>query len=133
VSEVLKRVPIDDLILNIINKAYTCHELLAQWTTANIVPIIKSGDLTKTDNYRGISLSSVVAKVYNIMLLNRIRSVLDPLLRTNQNSFRQTRTTVQQVLALRRIVEGVKRKHLPTVITFIDFSKAFDSIHTEAR
>ena len=34
-----------------------------------------------------------------------------------------------QVLALRRIIEGVKRKHLPAVMTFIDFKKAFDSIH----
>ena len=63
------------------------------------------------------------------MLLNRIRPVLDPLLRTNQNGFRERRTTVQQVLALRRLMEGIKRKHLPAVITFIDFRKAFDSIH----
>ena len=34
-----------------------------------------------------------------------------------------------QVLALRRIIEGVKANHLPAVITFIDFSKAFDTIH----
>ena len=26
-------------------------------------------------------------------------------------------------------MEGIKRKHLPAVITFIDFRKAFDSIH----
>jgi hypothetical protein len=129
VPEVLKWVPIDDLILSIINKAYTSHELPAQWTTSNIVPIPKSGDLTNTDNYRGISLSSVVAKVYNRMILNRIRPVLDPLLWTNQNGFRQKRTTVQQVLAIRRMIEGIKRKHLPAVMTFIDFKKAFDSIH----
>ena len=71
----------------------------------------------------------MLAKVYNRLLLNRIRPVLDPLLRNNQNGFRQRRTTVQQVLALRRLIEGIKRKHLPAVITFIDFRKAFDSIH----
>ena len=31
--------------------------------------------------------------------------------------------------ALRRIIEGVKRNHLPSVMVFIDFSKAFDSIN----
>ncbi len=51
VPEVLKWIPIDDHILDIINKAYTGHELPAKWTISNTVPIPKSGDLTKTDNY----------------------------------------------------------------------------------
>ena len=67
--------------------------------------------------------------MYNRLILNRIRSVIDPKLRYNQNGFRPKRTTVAQVLALRRIIEGVKANHLPAVITFIDFSKAFDTIH----
>ena len=43
--------------------------------------------------------------------------------------YRGNRTTVGQVLALRRILEGVRRRQLPAVITFIDLKKAFDSIH----
>ena len=71
----------------------------------------------------------MVAKVYNRMILNRIRPKLDPWLRINQNGFREKRTTTSQVLALRCIIKGVKRKHLPAVMTFIDFKKAFNSIH----
>ena len=63
------------------------------------------------------------------MLLNRIRPILDPLLRNNQHGFRQERTTVGQILAIRRILEGVKSKNVPVVFTFIDFKKAFDSVH----
>ena len=95
----------------------------------NIIPVPKSGDLSNTNNYRGISLICIIAKLYNRLILNRIRSVIDPKLRYNQNGFRPKRTTVAQVLALRRIIEGVKANHLPAVLTFIDFSKAFDSIH----
>ena len=120
----LKWVVIDDLVLHISNKAFM--ELPRHWTIINIIPIPKSGDLTKTDNYRGISLSFVVAKGNNRMILNRIRPKLDPWLRINQNGFREKRTTTSQVLALRRIIEGMKRKHLPAVMTFIDFKKAFD-------
>ena len=63
------------------------------------------------------------------MILNRIRPHLDPLLRTNQNGFRQNRSTVSQILTLRRLIEGIKSKNLPAILTFVDFKKAFDSIH----
>ena len=97
----------------------------------NIIPVPKSGDLSNTNNYRGISLICIIAKLYNRLILNRIRSVIDPKLQYNQNGFRPKRTTVAQVLALRRIIEGVKANHLvPTVLTFINFSQAFDSICT---
>ena len=95
----------------------------------NKIPVSKSGDLSKGGNYRGISLSSLVAKTYTRMILNRIRPALEPHLRKNQNGFRPRRTATSQILALRRIIEGVKNKNLPAIITFIDFKKAFDTIH----
>ena len=63
------------------------------------------------------------------MILNHIRRVIDLKLRIYQNGFRPKRTTVAQILTLRRIIEGVKANNLPAIITFIDFKKAFDSIH----
>ena len=63
------------------------------------------------------------------MLLNRLRPHLDPKLRINQNGFRQKRSTVAQILTLRRLIEGIKAKKLPAILTFVDFRKAFDSIH----
>jgi len=71
---------------------------------------------------------SIIAKLYNRMILSRIRKVLEPKLRTNQNGFRPSRTTVAQILALRRIIEEYRKNNLPTVLTFIDFRKAIDSI-----
>ena len=44
---------------------------------------------------------------------------------------RQQRSTISQILALRRIIEGMKAKNLPLAVVFIDYSKAFDSIHRE--
>lgn len=65
----------------------------------------------------------------NKMLLNRIQPKLDPHLRPNQNGFRPKRSTTAHILGLRRIIEGVKRNHLKAAILFVDFSKAFDSVH----
>ena len=127
--EVYKSCDFDEICLDFCNRALLENDKPDMWSYMNIIPVPKSGDLSNTNNYRGISLICIIAKMYNRLILNRIRSVIDPKLRYNQNGFRPKRTTVAQVLALRRIIEGVKANNLPAVMTFIDFSKAFDSIH----
>ena len=90
---------------------YFCNEALLhgnipdEWKTAAIVPFPKKGDLTKPANYRGISLSPTAAKIYNKLLLNRIYPYIDTLLRPNQNGFRRGRSTLPQILSIRRILE----------------------------
>ncbi len=98
------------------------------WSTSGIVPVPKKGDLSNPTNYRGISLTPIAAKIYNKMILNRIRPYIDPMLRPNQNGFRKGRGTISQILTIRRIIEGVKAKNLKAILTFIDFKKAFDSV-----
>ena len=127
--EVLKRCDLDDIILQFANELLVKGEKPQQWSDMDIVTLPKKGDLGLAENYRGISLSSIVAKTVNRLILNRIQPALDKLLRTNQNGFRPGRSTTAQILALRRIIEGVKSNNLECVILFIDFKKAFDSIH----
>ena len=95
------------------------------------MPIPKKGDLTLPLNYRGISLIPIAAKIYNKLLLNRLVPALDPLLRNNQNGFRGGRSTISQILALRRIIEEMKRLDKDFTICFVYFRKAFDSINRE--
>lgn len=127
--EVLKSCDFDEICLQFCNDALMKNDKPDLWSYMNIIPVPKSGDLSKTDNYRGISLICIIAKMYNRLILNRIRGALDVKLRHNQNGFRPKRTTVAQILALRRVIEGVKANNLPAILTFIGFKKAFDSIH----
>ena len=126
--EVLKYCDLDEIVLGYANKLLE-GEKPDQWSESDMKPLPKSGDLSITDNYRGIALSSVAAKLVNRMLLNRIRPKIDPLLRPNQNGFRPGRSTTAHILALRRLIEGVKSHNLKCVLVFVDFKKAFDSIH----
>ena len=57
------------------------------------------------------------------------RNYLDCHLMKNQNGFRSGRTTTSQILVLRQLIEGVKDKNLEAILIFIDFKKAFDTIH----
>ena len=127
--EVLKRVDVDDLILDFCNKALVDGDVPDQRKHLNIVPVPKKGNLTKVDNYRGIALTSIVGKTLNKMILNRIKPAMEDILRINQNGFRESRSTTSHILGLRRVFEGARDKDLTAVMLFIDFKKAFDSVH----
>ena len=87
------------------------------------------GDLGLAKNYRGITLTSIAAKIYNALLRNRIEPKIDNILRKNQNGFRRNRSTTSQILTIHRILEGVWAKNLQATLLFVDFNKTFDSIH----
>ena len=53
---------------------------------------------------------------------------LEKIFRKNQNGFREGRSTIGQILTLKRIIEEVQNNNITTVLDFIDFRKAFDSI-----
>ncbi len=59
-----------------------------------IVPVYKKDDRSNVNNYRGISLMSIVAKTYNKVLLNRIYNPINEILGENQAGFRKHRSTV---------------------------------------
>ena len=118
----------NDILLKSCNSLYN-QSSIQIWTEGCILPFPKKGDLSLATNYGGITLTPIAAKIYNSMLLNRIQSEVEKVLRRNQNGFRKNRSTVGQILTVRRIIEGVKANDLEAVILFVDFSKAFDSIH----
>lgn len=128
-AEVLKYCDLDSIVLSYANDLLMTQSKPEQWSIINLVPVPKTGDLSLCTNYRGIALTSIVAKLVNRLLLNRIQPKLDCHLRPNQNGFRPGRSTTAHILALRRMIEGVKRKNLKAVLLFVDFSKAFDSVH----
>ena len=115
-------------LLNIMNLAFETRTAPHEWTKSGIIPIPKQGDLTDLANFRGISLTSLAAKTYNRILIDRVKPHVDPLLRKNQNGFRQGRGTLEQILCLRRLIEGAQRGDRRLISIFVDFKKAFDSI-----
>ena len=92
-------------------------------------PSLKKGYLGLDKNYRGITLTSIAAKIYNALRRNRIEPKIVNILRKNQNGFRKNRSTTAQILTIRRILEGIRAKNLQATILFVNFTKAFDSIH----
>ena len=118
-----------DLLLSVCNKVLLNDDIAPQqWRQNIIIPIPKKTSKSMKD-FRGISLMSVAAKLYNRMILNRIYTPIDNILRPNQAGFRRGRNCAEQIHILRRLIEGYHQRQLPLAITFVDFSKAFDSIN----
>ena len=67
--------------------------------------------------------------IYNALLHNCIGPKIEKILRKNQNGFQRNWSTTSQILTICQILEGVHAKNLKVTITFVNFSKAFDSIH----
>ena len=77
-----------------------------EWKKAIIVPIFKNkGSKLDCGNYRGISLISVPSKVFMRVLLNRIKPKIEEGLREEQAGIRGGRSTVDQIFALRQVLE----------------------------
>ena len=70
-----------------------------------------------------------MAKICNALLRKHIEPKIENILRKNQNGFWRNKSTTSQILTIHQILEGVCAKNLEATIIFVDFTKAFDSIH----
>ena len=70
--EVWKLYEISDIIISFTNKSLNNNEKPTQLGESDMIPILKKGDLSLPSNHHGISLSSIVIKAINRMMLNRI-------------------------------------------------------------
>eukprot|EP00760_Papus_ankaliazontas_P009027 PhM_4_TR13956/c1_g1_i9/m.32052 len=127
-NELLKQPEMRDTVCRLLNQWYE-HGVPDAAKTSALVPLPKKGDLSQPSNWRGISLMSHVAKMYDTVLLLRLRDSMDSLLLPWQNGFRPERGCPGHIVALTRLIQESKaRPSLPLHGCFVDFSKAFDSV-----
>ena len=105
------------------------EELPSKWKQGIIIKLPKKGNLKECKNSRGITLLSVVGKILGRIIIDRMRSGVDKRLRDEQAGYRKGRGTTEQVFVLRNILEQVNEWQATMYVGFVDFEKAFDSIH----
>ena len=92
-AEVWKTGYFNHILLEFCNDVYS-QKPIEHWTKGYILTFPKKGDLTVIDNYRGITLTCILSKIYNTLLKDRIQPTLDMILIPNQYGFRNNRSTV---------------------------------------
>ncbi|KAI2644575.1 putative 149 kDa protein [Labeo rohita] len=90
---------------NLIKSIWKLDKVPSRWKKAIIIPIHKKGDSRECNNYRGISLLSVVGKVFMKILQSRLQMHREQMSREELAGFRPGRGCCDQIFALRQLVE----------------------------
>ena len=104
------------------------------WSKGCIVPIFKKGDPSNPANYRGITLVNVIAKIFSLILRNRINTWCESekIFNPSQFGFRDNHGTVDCIFILHSIIQSVIYNKAKLYCAFIDYEKAFDTVIHEA-
>ena len=120
---------------SLFNRIYATSYFPMEWAKAIVVPLLKKGDEKNCDNYRGISLLSVVSKIFTSILNKRLYKWAEEngKISEEQAGFRKSFSTTDHIFTLHTIVNsclfGNRRSKL--YVAFIDYRKAFDTIRRE--
>ena len=115
----------------IFNLSYTTSCLPSQWLTAHVTPIYKhSGTRLSTENYRPISLTSIVCKIFESILKDEIMIHLlsNKLINSSQHGFLPRRSCQSVLLEIISDWTSALNNKDNIDCTFIDFKNAFDLI-----
>lgn len=105
-------------------------QLPSEWKTAHVTPIHKGGSRTQCSNYRPVSLTCTLCKVFERLMKNYMLNYLlhNRLLHGTQHGFLPNRSCATAILSFLNEVTSAVDDHLLVDAVFLDFSKAFDSI-----
>ena len=121
-----------DALHTICNKIWQTGQWPTQWTQSLIITIPKKGNLQLCSNYRTISLISHPSKVMLKIILNRLKAQAEEIIADEQAGFREGRSTTEQILNLRILMEKYLQHQQDLFHVFIDFKKAFDRVWHQA-
>ena len=114
-------------------RCYETEEIPEEWARGLVVPIPKTTDGSKIENYRGISLMSIVGKVFISVLNTRIKRWMESnkVIVEEQAGFREGHAAVDQVFVLWEVMQRQKRRKKPYYLAFLDIKRAYDVVWRE--
>ena len=112
-------------------KSLRLSQIPAEWKLANIIPLHKKGLKDHVENYRPISLLSIISKTLERCVLNHLSHRLQTMIHSAQYGFVSGRSSTAQLLSTLQTIGKNLDKGLQTDVVFMDISKAFDTVdHT---
>ena len=110
------------------SKCYNSSQIPQDWRNANVVPIHKKGDKANVENYRPISLTSLVMKLFEKCIREKVMELCQDKITEFQHGFLPNKSCTSQMLAFTCDLSVNLNNGLQTDIIYFDFAKAFDSV-----
>ena len=94
-----------------------------------LVPIIKdkSGKINSKDNYRPIAIASIMSKLLEKLLLERLNNYF--VISSHQFGFKPKHSTDACIYVLKETINSYVEKQSSVYLCFLDASKAFDRVN----
>lgn len=117
-------------LCNLFNKIFEIGHFPESWSEVYVIPLHKKGSINEVENYRGITLLSVLGNFFTRVINNRLGDWAENyfLLIEAQAGFRPGMGTVDNIFVLHGLITHMLNTGKKIYCTFIDFTKAFDYV-----
>ena len=109
------------------NLSYNTGYIPQEWKLANVVPVHKKDDKNKLTNYRPISLTSLVMKVFERILYDELLTRTIDKIDTRQHGFLRNRSCNSNLLLFTESIARSLHEKIGTDVIYFDVAKAFDT------
>ena len=115
-------------LTTLFNISYVTGCIPEDWKLASIVPIHKKGEKGSVDNYRPVSLTSLIMKVFEKCIKKELLAECEGLIDPRQHGFVNSKSCTTQMVPFIYDLEMNMNKKTKVVVVYFDFAKAFDSV-----
>ena len=109
-------------------KCATDRRIPDDWKMANVVALHKKGARDKAENFRPVSLTCVLGKVYQKLVRRHIIDHAEGSVTRDQHGFISGRSCTSNLLEAFDTIIDMMDEGLPVDILYFDFRKAFDTV-----
>ena len=114
------------------SKVYMTREIPGQWLISKIIPVHKKGSRSDCTNYRPVANLCSTSKIFEKMILNRIRSIESingiEVGGRQQHGFTKNKSTLTAGLLLQSLIARALDEDNYVAMASIDLSAAFDIV-----
>jgi len=111
-------------------RSWRTGEVPEDWRRANVIPVFKKGKKEDPGNYRLVSLTSILGKMMELLILEVIIKQVEEkkVIRSSQHGFTKGKSCLTNLIAFYNGMTGWIDEGRAVDVVYLEFSKAFDTV-----